>query len=157
MGAPVVAATGAGFDVLLLAHVACVLLGLLSVVVATVQAARLRAAPEGPPPAVARYYTAGGPGVGRALYGVPVFGFALLATSGGSDRLGQGWVLTGLALWAVAAGLAEGVLWPAEGRIRGALSAEGAAGPADAAAAWWCSLAVVALLVAGTVVMVTQP
>jgi hypothetical protein len=105
---------------------------------------------------------------------VPVFGFALLAMSHGDYGLGEGWVLAGLALWLVAAGVTESYLWPAERRI-----AEDLAGwvtPADngpgaaaldpaAGVAWrdrcrpvfWAALGVIAALVVASALMVVRP
>jgi hypothetical protein len=74
--------------------------------------------------------------------------------------------LTGLALFAAVALLAEGVLWPAESRLKAAVAAlepatgpHSAAGPMDRDATTVARAAVAALvlLVAGFVVMVAQP
>jgi hypothetical protein len=154
---------GAGFDLLLLAHVACVIVGLGAIVVSGVQALRLLALPNGSPapPTLLRYFAPGVNWVGRTLYGVPVFGFALLATSGGAFGLGDEWVGLGLTLWAVAAGCAEGLLWPSERRIQVALAGSGAASPAALRSAARTIAAVAALLVVvlitATVLMVAQP
>jgi hypothetical protein len=82
---------GAGFDIVLIAHVACVVIGLASVVASGVVAARLRRRPEDPGEQLVRYYTPGINWVGRVLYGVPVFGFVLLGLSQGSYGLDDGW------------------------------------------------------------------
>ncbi|HEY3941924.1 MAG TPA: hypothetical protein VGL60_05515 [Acidimicrobiales bacterium] len=166
--------TGPAFDVVLLAHVACTLIALLTIVVSWVQARRLvvavgppdggpagrgpveggrarrapssRAgrAPDGPEilataVSLRRYYGAGTNWIGRTLHAVPVLGFVLLALSHGAYGLDDGWVLGGLALWAVAGGGAEGVLWPTEtrigaalGRLPGGLSGRGVPGPGRA-------------------------
>jgi hypothetical protein len=155
---------GAGFDLLLLAHVACVLVGLGAIVVSGVQALRILTLATASPvsPALRRYFAPGINWVGRTLYGVPIFGFSLLATSGGRFDLGDDWVGIGLALWGVAALCAEGLLWPAERRIQAVL-----AGPDDPLApvtlrspartiAATSVLLVVVLLIA-TVLMVAQP
>jgi uncharacterized membrane protein len=98
------------------------------------------------------------------VYGIPVFGFALLAMSRGAYALGQGWVLGGLAIFAAVALLGEGVLWPAEQRLQVGLASGGAPpGPAepsldqDATAMSRAAVASLVLLVAGTVLMVAQP
>jgi hypothetical protein len=109
---------GAGFDVVLVAHIACVLLGLGTVVVSGVVATRLLRRPEAPTEQVVRYYTPGVNWAGRVLYGVPVLGFVLLGLSQGSYGLDDGWVMEGLAIWVVIALAAEGLLWPAERRIQ---------------------------------------
>ncbi len=144
--------TGPAFDIVLLAHVSCVVIGLLTVVVSGTQASRLLAAlgresgasPQrstgsaaparrGSPSAkprqtspdpgasrelsLGRYYAPGTNWAGRTLYGVPIFGFLLLGLSHGAYGLDQGWVMSGLGLWAAAAGGAEALLWPTERRI----------------------------------------
>ncbi len=110
------------FELLLVGHVACALLGFGALATSGVQATRLLR--NGPGPAdttLRRYFAPGVNWAGRALYGVPVFGFALLADSGGHSRIADGWVVAGIALWALAVLLAEGFLWPAERRIQSAL------------------------------------
>ena len=72
--------TGAAFDVVLLLHVACVVVGLVTAITAAATAARLRrllraAAPL--PEALRRYFRPGVNWAGRTIYGIPVFGFAL--------------------------------------------------------------------------------
>jgi len=154
---------GAGFDLLLLAHVTCVIVGLGAIVVSGIQALRLLSLPQGAPvpPTLVRYFAPGANWVGRALYGVPVFGFALLAASGGAFGLGDEWVVLGLTLWAVAAGCAEGLLWPAERRIQATLAGPEAAAPAALGPPARTIAALAALLVvvliAATVLMVAQP
>jgi hypothetical protein len=154
---------GAGFDLLLLAHVACVIVGLGAIVVSGIQSLRLLALPaDSPvPPTLLRYFAPGVNWVGRTLYGVPVFGFALLAASGGAFGLGDEWVVLGLTLWAVAAGCADGLLWPSERRIQAALAGSEAAEPATLRSAARTIAAVAALLVVllitATVLMVAQP
>lgn len=154
---------GPGFDLLLVAHVACVIVGLGAIVVSGVQAVRaLRVAHGTPiPAAVLRYFGPGTNWVGRTLFGVPLFGFALLGASGGSFGLGDDWVMIGLGLWGVAALGAEGLLWPAERRIQRAL-----ADPRGPATLDWRRAArrigavsgfLVAVLLAATVLMVAQP
>ncbi|HVX21269.1 MAG TPA: hypothetical protein VHB02_07970 [Acidimicrobiales bacterium] len=126
--------TGAAFDAVLLLHVLCAVVGFGTVVASAVQAGRLRSVRSAPVPAGLRSYFA--PGVnwaGRTLYGVPVFGFVLLAMSDGFFHLADGWVLWGFVLWVAAIFVAEGVLWPAERRVQSALAGGGAdpAGPAS--------------------------
>ncbi|HXQ19390.1 MAG TPA: hypothetical protein VN781_07145 [Acidimicrobiales bacterium] len=154
---------GPGFDLLLVAHVACVIVGLGAIAVSGVQAVRVRRVAHGTPvpPALLRYFGPGPNWVGRTLFGVPIFGFALLGASGGSFRLGDDWVVLGLVLWGVAALCAEGLLWPAERRVQRAL-----AEPAGPAAPDWRRAAgrigavsglLVAVLLTATVLMVAQP
>jgi uncharacterized membrane protein len=191
--------TGPAFDVLLIAHVACVLIGLGTVVVSGTQASRLASAlrpagraSEDPgvatsvragssrPPQLAtprlsasaersflRYYAPGPNWAGRTLHGVPILGFVLLALSHGAYALDEAWVMSGLALWVVAAGCAEGLLWPCERRI-GILLAPGAdAGPTveggfsqvgrECRNAQLVAALVVLVLLAAVVLMVAKP
>lgn len=177
----------AAFDVVLLLHVACVVVGLVTTVTAAATASRLRRLiPMGIPlsEALRRYFRPGVNWAGRTIYGIPVFGFALLAMSQGAYALGDGWVLGGLALFAAVALVAEGVLWPAERRVQAAVAGVvggpvpgGSAGsdvsrplesPSDAAtdlaaasgdAVVMARAAQVALvlLLAGVVLMIAQP
>ena len=55
------------------------------------------------PEPLRRYFRPGFNWAGRAVYGIPVFGFALLAMSQGAYALGDGWVLAGLALFVAVA------------------------------------------------------
>ena len=118
---------GAAFDIVLLLHVACVVVGLVTTLDrSAATASRLRrlvtaAAPL--PEALRRYFRPGVNWAGRTIYGIPVFGFALLAMSQGAYALGEGWVLGGVALFAAVALVAEGMLWPAERRLQRAVSA----------------------------------
>jgi uncharacterized membrane protein len=158
---------GAAFDVVLLLHVACVVVGLVTVGTAAATATRLRrllgsALPL--PEPLRRYFRPGVNWAGRTMYGIPVFGLALVAMSQGAYALGQGWVLGGLAIFGAIALLGEGVLWPAERRLQTAVSAGAAAEPPsaealerDATAMARAAAAALVLLVAGTVLMVAQP
>ncbi len=160
---------GAAFDVVLLLHVGCAVVGLVTTATAIAISARLRRLLRsgGPlPEPLRRYFGPGFNWVGRTVYGIPVFGFALLAMSQGAYALGDGWVLVGLALFVAVALLAEGVMWPAERRLQAAVAAlETATGtfPEAQSMAGDATLMVRAaggalvLLVAGMVVMVAQP
>jgi len=111
--------TGAVYTILLILHVLCALVGFGTVVVTGVQAARARRGPSAPgADGVRRYFRPGVNWAGRALYGVPVFGFSLVAASHGAFSSGDGFVVVGLVVWLVAALLAEGVVWPGERRIQ---------------------------------------
>lgn len=161
--------SGAAFDVVLLLHVGCVVAGLVTTATAGATATRLRrlvgtGAPL--PETLSRYFRPGVNWAGRSVWGIPVFGFALVAMSQGAYAVTDGWVLTGLVLFAALALVAEGVLWPAERRVQAALAggsvAHGTAGLSDeslgAATTMLRSGSVVlALLAAGTVVMIAQP
>ena len=60
------------------------------------------------PEPLRRYFRPGVNWAGRTIYGIPVFGFALLAMSR-AYALGDSWVLAGLVLFVGVALLAEGV------------------------------------------------
>src|SRR5271167_3895865 len=124
---------GAAFDVVLLLHVGCAVVGLVTTLTAAATAGRLRRLLRSPAPlpeTLRRYFRPGVNWAGRLVYGVPVFGFALLAMSQGAYALGDGWVLAGLGIFAAVALLGEGLLWPAERRLQAAVAAsDSAAGP----------------------------
>jgi uncharacterized membrane protein len=160
---------GAAFDIVLLLHVGCAVVGLVTTVAAAATATRLRrlhraSAPL--PEPLRRYFRPGVNWAGRTIYGIPVFGLALLAMSRGAYALGDGWVLAGVALFAAVALLGEGVLWPAERRLQAAVAAEGpSTAPlpgtgsveGDARLMVRSAGAALVLLIAGMVVMVAQP
>jgi len=160
---------GAAFDIVLLLHVACVLAGLATTATAAATARRMRrhAGTSAPlPEALRRYFRPGVNWAGRTVYGIPVFGFALLAMSQGAYALGDGWVLAGLVLFVLLAVVAEVAMWPAERRLQHALTAVGTGSdPAptaptlrvDAATLERSAVVVLVLLVAGIVVMIAQP
>ena len=160
---------GPAFDVVLLLHVGCVLAGLVTTTTAAATASRLRRLVRGSAPLpepLRRYFRPGINWVGRTAYGIPVFGFALLAMSQGAYALGDGWVLGGLALFVAFALLGEGVLWPAERRLQTALAAVGAAADplevpdscaGDATSMARAAGAGLVLLLAGVVIMIAQP
>jgi hypothetical protein len=158
---------GVAFDIVLLLHVACVVVGLVTTATAAATATRLRRLLDSAlplPEPLRRYFRPGINWTGRAVYGIPVFGFALLAMSQGAYALGQGWVLGGLAIFGAVALLGEGVLWPSEQRLQTSLAAVGGAAPShhallghDARAMSRSAVAALLLLVAGTILMVAQP
>ncbi|GEM_PF-403561 len=111
--------TGAGYTVLLLAHVASAVIGFGVICVTGLQALRAAGGPGSPKAgAVRRYFRPGPNWAARAIYGVPVFGFALLAASGGEFEASDTFVVVGLTLWLFAAVVAEVVVWPGERRIQ---------------------------------------
>jgi len=168
---------GPAFDVVLILHVGCVVVGLTTTVASALSAGRLRtllrtATPL--PEAVQRYFRPGVNWAGRTIYGIPIFGFALLALGHGAYALRDGWVMGGLAIFVGVVLLAEGVLWPAERRLQVSLIAASDGGtPADATApnaaapnesvrrdarAMELAAAVtLVLLVVGSALMVAQP
>ncbi len=161
----------AGYDLLLLGHVLAALVSLGAVVTAGGFALSLRrsAVAGGPTDeGLVRYYRPGVNWAGRALFLVPVLGFALMGLSHGDWTLADGWISAGLVLWAGVAVVAEAVLWPAERRLQEIVSRhtaapEPAAREEDDEAAPLCSrVAVVSavlslVLVATAVVMVAKP
>jgi uncharacterized membrane protein len=168
--------SGAGFDVVLLLHVACVVVGIVTVATAAATARRLaRLVRTGAPlpEALRRYFRPGVNWAGRTIYGIPVFGFALLGMSHGSYAITDGWVLIGLVLFVAVALLAECVLWPAERRLQQAAAA--AATPTagsdavprspegsetvttDAARMERAASVVLVLLLVASVLMIAQP
>ncbi len=160
---------GAAFDIVLVLHVACVVIGLATTAAAAATARRLRRQAGSPAPLsdpLRRYFQPGVNWAGRTVYGIPVFGFALLAMSQGAYDLGDAWVLTGLALFVLLAVVAEVFMWPAERRLQQIVTAAGpgldpapeaAALRADAARLERSATVVLVLLVLGTIVMVAQP
>jgi hypothetical protein len=157
---------GAAFDIVLLLHVVCVVVGLVTTVTAAATAARLRrllAASVPPPEPVRRYFRPGTNWAGRAIWGIPIFGFALLAMSQGAYGLRDGWVMGGLIIFVVVALLAEGVLYPAERRVQVGLGsgdgtvADARATDRDATVMVRAATAALVLLLLGTALMIAQP
>jgi hypothetical protein len=158
---------GPAFDIVLILHVGCVVVGLVTLVASTATATRLRQLLQSSAPfpnAVARYFRPGVNWAGRSVYGIPLFGFLLLALSQGAFSLGEGWITAGLTIFVGVVVVTEGSLWPAERRLQVSLATlrEGDAPAGDSAlhdAGVMARAASVALLllVAGSVLMVAQP
>ena len=156
---------GPAFDVVLLLHVACVVVSLVTMVTSAATASRLRtlsASATPLPTAVARYFKPGVNWAGRAVYGIPVFGVALLAMSHGSYELHDAWVMSGLAILVVVVLLGEAYLWPAERRLQASLVAYGSQPadptiPADVRVMALSATTAGGLLILGSVLMVAQP
>lgn len=160
---------GTAFDIVLLLHAGCAVVGVVAMVAAATTAGRLRRTLEGGrelPEALRRYFAPGFNWAGRTIYGIPVFGFALLAMSNGAYALADGWVLAGLALFTGVVLLAEGAVWPAEQRIGSVLAVSDGTSRLtdddgsvrrDARLMSGAAAVALALLIAGTVVMVAQP
>jgi len=124
--------TGAAYSVLLLCHVASAVVGFGALAVTGVQARRARRGPSGVgSDGVRRYFRPGVNWAARALYGVPVFGFALVASSRGAFAVGDGFVVAGLALWLAATAVAEAVVWPGERRIQEVVSSRWGTGAGE--------------------------
>jgi hypothetical protein len=155
---------GPAFDIVLLLHVGCVVVGLVTTATAAATASRLRRLVGSPlplPGPLRRYFRPGVNWAGRTVYGIPVFGFALIAMSQGAYALGDGWVLGGLTIFAALVLVGEGVLWPAERRLQVALTADDDDATKsldrDATSMERAAVAALVLLVAGTVLMLAQP
>ena len=159
---------GAAFDIVLLLHVGSAVAGIVTTIAAAATATRLRRLLQASAPLpdpLRRYFRPGVNWAGRSMYGIPVFGFALLAMSRGAYALGDGWVLGGVAIFVAVAFVAEGVLWPAERRLQAAVGPLGVgttpppahATERDATVMVRAAGAALVLLVAGIVVMVVQP
>ncbi|MHB1710653.1 MAG: hypothetical protein ACYCV7_04525 [Acidimicrobiales bacterium] len=107
------------YDIVLLAHVLAAMIGFGAVGVAGIYAVMLGL--RGPASeSVERYYRPGVNWAGRIIVVVPVLGFVLLGMNSGPGgySVSDGWVVTGLILWTVAAVAAEMVLWPTERRLQ---------------------------------------
>jgi hypothetical protein len=156
--------TGVLYSSLLIAHILCAVVGFGTVVATGVQAARARRGPSASgAEGVRRYFRPGVNWAGRLLYGVPVFGFGLIATSGGAFRASDGFVVVGLAVWLVATLIAELAIWPGERRIQFELKerwgdAEGArALDRDCRQVAASAALLMVLFIAATVIMVGKP
>jgi lysylphosphatidylglycerol synthetase-like protein (DUF2156 family) len=158
---------GPAFDLVLILHVGCVVVGLVTLVASISTATRLRTvlhqgAPF--PDALARYFRPGVNWAGRSIYGIPLFGFFLLALSHGAYALHDGWVMSGLVILVAVVLIAEGSLWPAERMLQISLAPlvggdAQAEGPVlhDAKVMATSALVALVLLVLGSALMVVQP
>jgi hypothetical protein len=158
---------GPAFDLVLILHVGCVVVGLVTLVASMSTAIRLRsllrqASPV--PDALVRYFRPGVNWAGRTVYGVPLFGFLLLALSHGAYGLRQGWVMSGLVILVAVIVVAEGTLWPAERRLQVSLAPllggdapVGASVAPDARMMALSAGVALALLILGSALMVVQP
>ncbi len=151
-------ARGAGYDIVLLAHVLSVLVGFGAVAAAGGYALALaHSGPESE--SIRRYYRPGVNWAGRVLFLVPIFGIVLILMSHGQYGYSDQWVGTGLVLWAVVATIGELALWPAERRLQMAVADTGSVtdlrSPCLRVAGM--AAAVLVLLIVATVVMVAKP
>ena len=153
--------TGAGYSLLLLAHVASAVVGFGALGVTGVPAARARQGPTGShAAAVRRYFHPGVNWAARALYLVPVSGFGFLAYSGGAFDVSDAFVLSGLGMWLAAVATAEVLVWPAERRIQHVVTQDWRGGEAlgrDWARVVGSTWFLAFVLVATIVVMVAKP
>ncbi len=150
-------ARNVAYDLVLLAHVLCALVGLGAVVVAGGYALALRGSVEVAPSSattavsesIRTYYRPGVNWAGRILFAVPVLGVVLVAMSGGEWSYHDPWIVAGLTLWAVVALMAELFLWPMERRIQGAVAGAVAADGGEAVSGWSGDIDRLCLIVAG--------
>jgi hypothetical protein len=151
-------ASNAGYDLVLLAHVLSVLIGLGAVAAAGGSALALRR-PGPPSEALRRYYRPGVNWAGRVLFLVPVFGAVLIAMSHRHWSYSDRWVGIGLAVWAGVALAGEMVLWPAERRLQVAVGGQDPVPGFRRQCLMVVAVAAVMVvaLIAATVVMVAKP
>jgi uncharacterized membrane protein len=109
------------FDVLVGLHVGAALASIGSVAATGLYAQRARRRPEDE--AVARFFRPGRNLATRSLFLIPVFGIPLVALGRGLRVLGEAWMLSGSALWLLAAALASAVMWPTEALLQDRLVA----------------------------------
>jgi uncharacterized membrane protein len=153
---------GAGYEVVVLAHVLAAVIGFGAVGVAGAYALVLgRRGPTSE--SVVRYYRPGVNWAGRVLFVVPILGFVLIGMSSstpGGYALSDGWVMVGLLLWAVAALAAEMVLWPTERGLQQLVATgewEESAHRSLTRRMAWTSGVLMGIFVAAMVVMVAKP
>jgi hypothetical protein len=124
--------TGAVYSILLLLHVGLAVVGFGAVAMTGVQARRAGRGPAGDKAdGVRRFFRPGINWAARALYGVPVLGFALISASQGAFSANDSFVVAGLGLWAAATVVAEFVVWPGERRIQEVVSGRWREGASD--------------------------
>ena len=106
-----------------MAHIAFVLVGLVSTFLTGTQAWRARRGAGSPASAsVARYFRPGVNWPGRSLYAVFVLGVLLVLMSRRFYGFDDPFVEIGLVIWIVCIGLAEMVIWPGERQLQRVLS-----------------------------------
>jgi len=143
------------YDALVALHVICAVVGFGSVALSGVYGAAARR-PEhrSPPEETTRYFQSRGwPEL--LILAVPVFGAAALGFRPEGSDFGELWVIGGLILWAIAAGLLLAIVRPAERHIRQSEGREKAGGPG--ARLMWAAAACDVLFVVALAIMVTQP
>lgn len=154
---------GGPYDVLVALHVLSALVGFGAVIVTGGYG--LAGARRWPPgQGVRRYFRPGTNWPGRALYAVPVLGFALVAGSDGTYSMGQWWLWVSLVLWAAGTAAAEAVLWPAERRVQrliwpgpdAATGPPGTGGEPEGLRAEWTRLVAAAAVVTAVFVVVVS-
>jgi uncharacterized membrane protein len=143
------------FDVFVAMHVICAVVGFGSVALSGVYgAAARRPEHQSPSEETARYFQSRGWSE-LLILAVPVFGAAALGVRPEGSDFGDFWVVAGLVIWAVAAGLLLVIVRSAEGRIRRSGDREQARHPG--AQLMWAAAACDVLFVLALAIMVTQP
>ncbi|MHB1486417.1 MAG: hypothetical protein ACYCS7_05535 [Acidimicrobiales bacterium] len=121
MGAMILASvrSSPAYDIVLIAHVAVGVIGFAAVALTGHYARSARRWPEaGLAPEVKVFFKPGPNVLARLVWLVPVLGVVLVAMSGGAFGWGDLWVWLGVALFGVAAGLLQWVVWPGEGALQ---------------------------------------
>lgn len=151
------------FDLVLIVHVGVALVAAVVLMTSYGAARSLSAARSGAawPEATARYFTPGPEIAGRVLYLIPLSGAALLGMSQHAFDIGDTFVWLGLALWLVAVGAAEHLVFAAGRRLRrqiadGVVPDDGS-WRADGASLCRGVEIAMALLIVAAVLMVAQP
>ena len=154
----------ATYDIVLLVHILVAIGAIVTLVSSYVAAAAIGKVARGAswPSSAARYFRPGPDVVGRIVYLIPVTGFALLGLSHHAFSLATPFVGIGLALWVVAAVVAELFVFRPAGRVAEVV-ASSATAPTDEL--WrrqlpvmrWSIDVVLLLVVTGAIVMLVQP
>jgi hypothetical protein len=149
-----VAATTKGFDAVVVVHALLAIASLVVLVVLRTDAAAVARDPSAT--AARRSFTGRRELAGRTVHLVPLTGLVLLGLSRGRYGIDTGFVLVGLGAWFVAAGLLEGVAFPAQ-RVAAADLADGRdARPAAARMVRAVELAALCVVVAA-IAMIAGP
>jgi hypothetical protein len=142
------------FDVLVVLHVACAVIGFGSVAVSGTYGAAARKADQPASVEETRRYFRSRGWSELLILPVPFLGLGALAARPSQGDLGDLWVVTGLVIWLMAAILLLGAVRPSERQIR-----------ADDREGWlsggnrlmWAAAACDVLFVAALVLMIAQP
>jgi hypothetical protein len=154
----VVRPTGAGFDLVLIAHVGVALLCLVQFSLLAVGAFQIRTSPtDGFPQWAKNFFRPGTNWAGRSVHLLPVLGLVLVGLSKGAYSLSHLWVEAGIALYLGIAGVAEGWLFPAEQTLKASLKDEDVLSAKSAARSVERAVGVLwALMLVAIVVMFAQ-
>lgn len=157
---------GAGYDAVLVAHVASAVVGFGAVATTGAYCGAARRSSPRLSESVRRYFAPGVNLPARLVWAVPLLGVALVGMSGGDFGFGQAWLAASLGLWVAAALVAQAVVWPGERDIQWRLARrsdeEGTgAGTTELTRAlrrvWWGAAAVDLLALAALALMLAKP